>query len=164
MAIKHQIGSDALLTTENRVDPSLVMACFSDEASLVLGISVEPSDAITGLLAERGSLVNALWDRIVSEIRHIHGCRVMWSVLFFMAPANQAQENMKKIDALIASMGHNKIDIIAVYGISGESTSQHLEFFDKIMGELSSRRNFGENGTLFWRSINGMRVSLPPVP
>jgi hypothetical protein len=111
-----------------------------DQTLVVLAVYPKASD--TGLRDEQGALVERLAeDLLAAGAGRVY--RVMWSQIGLVFRGQDAGQIQDRVVATVSRRADERLEVRAVLVQVRGTADERVALFDAMLGELSSRRNFG---------------------
>ena len=119
---------------------SALRADPEDQTLVVL--AVYPKDSDTGLRDEQGELVERLAEDLLAAGAG-RGYRLMWSQIGLLFRGQDGGQIQDRVAATVSGRADEQLEVRAVLVPVRGTADERVVLLDAILGELSSRRNFG---------------------
>lgn len=155
---KADSGRGDHLSTIGERNPLKVLEVFENIPLVIVVIAVEPKHSPIGELEKKGEWIKSTWHLSLSVIPEAEGCRLSWNIIFF-AIANQSIASVEdRFQEILNSSGNTDLESFCILHKAIGSPNDKLKQLDDMLGEVSSKRNFGSNTRFQHRLLNGTRV------
>jgi hypothetical protein len=155
---KANSGHGDHLSTVGERNPLKVLEVFASTPLVIVVLSIDPKHSLTGGLEKKGEWVKSIWHLTLSLIPEAEGCRLSWNTLFF-AIANQSIESVKgRFQEILKSSRNFDLESRCVLHEAAGTPVDKLGQLDDMLGEVSSKGNFGSNLNFHHRLLDGALV------
>jgi hypothetical protein len=122
-------------------------------------VGVYPAKGETGHLDRQGEIIESVWDALEPILPAASAYRVMWAQVAVVVGSNDLEQVAGAVSTAIRQCGDESVELRAVAVLLQPRDA--VETLDKVLGELSSRRNFGSEAIGIARRLIGPKEWAP---
>ena len=143
------------LSTTSAADPLTVLDKFGSEQIVMITLAVEPRHTRTGHLEKKGQWIKSVWQLVLSAMPEIQGCRLSWNTLFFIAASRELESVGEQFQGILKSVYDSDLVSFCVLSEAEGAPNVKLMQLDRMLGEISTARNFGSDAGFQYRLLDG---------